>query len=149
MGRIDADLQEYRFDISEHLFRLTTESLRLHSNDTRAYQSLERLVDARAMRPSRLTEHDASTLKEHLAVIPSYGDIRVELRLTPAATRCLEEVIARLSAVLEVDLTTSDALSLLLFDYVVEQKATQVVKALDMGGGWSGGFGRTSNGSHH
>ena len=36
-----------------------------------------------------------------------------------------------------------------LVDYVVEQKAAQVVKALDMGGGWSDGFGRTSNGSHH
>ena len=58
---MDADSRGYTLDISEHLFRLTTESLRIHSNETKAYQTLENLVDARTGDLSRINDHDTSS----------------------------------------------------------------------------------------
>lgn len=45
---MSADTRNYVLDISTDLFRLSTESLRLRSNETLVYATLESLIDSRA-----------------------------------------------------------------------------------------------------
>lgn len=129
---MSADSKGYTLDISEHLFRLTTESLRLRSNETKSYQTLESLLHARTTCIARLQDRDMSTLKEHLVAIPTEGDIRIELQISETSADCLDEVKALLSKEFEANLTVGDALSVLLFDYIVEQKAARVLEKLDL-----------------
>ncbi|OYW83766.1 MAG: hypothetical protein B7Z20_12100, partial [Sphingobium sp. 32-64-5] len=124
MGRMGADTLGYTLEISEHLFRLTTESLRLRSNETRSYQTLESLVDARARDVSRIGERNMTTLKEHLVTIPTRGDIRIELCVSRTSAETLGQVCELLSKKLDANVTVGDAVSVLLFDYLVEQKAS-------------------------
>lgn len=73
-----------------------------------------------------------ATLKDHLVAIPTQGDIRIELNISQVSADCLDEVKDLLSKELETNLTVGDALSVLLFDYVVEQKAARVLEKLDL-----------------
>lgn len=132
MGRTGADSSGYTLDISEHLFRLTTESLRLRSNEMQSYQTLDNLVDARTADISRLGDRDIATLKEHLVTIPTQGNIRIELTISKTSASGLDQVKDLLSRELQENLTVGDALSVLLFDYVVEQKTARVLETLDL-----------------
>ena len=124
------DSRGYALSISEHLFRLTTESVRLHSNETRRFQTLAKLVNARANNRSKMDAHDPATMRDHLVTIPTKGNIRINLSLTRSSADSLREAKQRLSKELGSNLTFGDTLSILLFDYVVEQKATNVLQKL-------------------
>lgn len=127
-----ADSPDCMLDISEHLFRLTTESLRLRSNETRSYQTLECLLEARNGSLARIRDRDMTTLKEHLVAIPTQGDIRIELHISQTSADCLDEVKDLLSKEMDTDLTVGDALSVLLFDYMSELIAARVLERLDL-----------------
>ncbi len=73
-----------------------------------------------------------TTLKEHLVAIPTQGEIRIELQISQTSADCLDDVKDLLSRELDADLTVGDALSVLLFDYVVEQKAARVLAKMDL-----------------
>ena len=75
-----ADSRDITIDISESLFRLTTEGIRLHSNETLHHQTLSKLTDHRSSRTKKIGSHDTRTLKEHLTSIPSDGTIRIPER---------------------------------------------------------------------
>ena len=123
MGRNSADSPDCTLDISEHLFRLTTESLRLRSNETRSYQTLECLLEARNGSLARIRDRDMATLKEHLVAIPTQGDIRIELHISQTSADCLDEVKDHLSKEMDTDLTVGDALSVI---------AARVLERLDL-----------------
>lgn len=127
-----ADSRDYALDISEPLFRLTTEGIRLHSNATFNYQTLSSLIDHRTPHVGKINDHDTSTLKEHLVSIPSDGNIRIHLNVSKTSAKNLNEVKELLSRQLNSELTLIDALSILLFDYVVEQKTARVMEKLDL-----------------
>src|SRR3546814_696088 len=82
----------------------------------------------------KIGSHDTRTLKEHLTSIPSDGTIRIRLNISRTSATSLDEVKDLLSRQLDSKLTVADALSFLLFDYVVEQKAAQVMGKLDLSG---------------
>ncbi|MFD1104698.1 hypothetical protein [Sphingobium olei] len=132
MGITGADSPDCTLDISEHLLRLITESLRLRSNETRSYQTLECLLEARNGSLARIRNRNMTTLKEHLVAIPTQGDIRIELHISQTSADCLEEVRDLLSKEMDTDLTVGDALSVLLFDYMSELIAARVLERLDL-----------------
>lgn len=117
-------------DISEHLFKLTTESLRLHSNETRQHQTLENLLADRLNVPCALEDHAIETLGEHLSAIPTTGDIRVDLDLTRSSADRLDAVKERISQALGREITLGDTLSIVLFHYVISQKAARVLQRI-------------------
>ena len=121
--------RQYAFDVSEHFFRLTTESVRIRSNETRKYQTLGTLVNARAGCANRI-EHDPAVLRSHLDKIPTGGDIRIYLRVKASSAGSLAEAQEMLAKRLGTSLSLGDTLSVLLFDYIVEQKAMDVVAKL-------------------
>lgn len=127
-----ADIRSYVLDISVDLFQLSTEGLRLHSNETLKYETLESLVDLRATASSYKEEHKPDTLRKHLCAVPTSGDIRVFLNIRDTSAKSLNEARASLSQKLGSDMTVGDALSVLLFDYVAEKKAAQLIDRLGL-----------------
>jgi hypothetical protein len=127
-----ADSLGYTLDISEPLFRLTTESLRLHSNETKCYQTLENLVNSRVPGIKQIDEEDAINIQQHLITLPTNGTIRIHLSITETSAENLERIQQLLETRLATEISVGDALSALLFDYVVEQKATRVIARLEL-----------------
>lgn len=117
--------REYTLDVSEHFFHLTTESLRLRSNETLCYQTLDTLIDSRVPQADKIDTHPVSALRKHLEVIPTKGTIRINLIISEASANSLADARVRLASQLGTELTFGDALSILLFDYVVERKAAR------------------------
>ena len=129
------------------MFRLTTESLRLHSNATFAYQTLATLIEFRAFEKSHLHDHEVATLGEHLDIVPGPGKISLYLDLAVRSLDYLEAVQSSFSRKLDIALALEDALSLLLFDYVVEQKTSKILQVIDIE--TEAAFPASSGGSRH
>src|SRR3546814_8210556 len=66
-------------------------------------------------------------MREHFAAIPTHGDVKIRLPLSDANAQALEEMRQALGRRLDTTLTIGDALSALLFDYVVELKTSQIL----------------------
>jgi hypothetical protein len=129
-----ADTRQITLDISADLFHLLTESLRLHSNETRQIETLERLVDSRATTNGYRDEHRPDTLRKHLRAMPSRGDIRICINIQKTSADSLDEARECLGQRLGSDLTFADALSVLLFDYLAERKASQFLEKVGLSG---------------
>lgn len=123
------DSCDHNLAISEPLFRLTAESLRLRTNETNRHQTLGDLVDDRATF-ARNIDHRVETLRDHLEIVPSTGDINISLKITRSSEENLGHAQAVLAERLGRDLTLVDALSVLLFDYMVERKSNDVLTKL-------------------
>lgn len=132
MGSTSTDPRSCCLRISEDLFRLTTESLRLHSNATFAHQTLAALIDFRSQEEVRIHDYDLATLGEHLRIVPGLGEIALELELAPQSLIGLLALQASFSENLGAPLDLEDALSLLLFDYVAERKANKILQVLEI-----------------
>jgi hypothetical protein len=130
---MSADNRNYVLDISIDLFRLTTESLRLHSNETRQYQTLANLVNCRAETKNCGEEHRPDTLRKHFHAIPTDGDIHISLDILKTSAESLDQTREHLCRKLGSDMTVGDALSVLLFDYVAERKAAEVLDRMGLG----------------
>lgn len=120
-------------DISEHLFKLTTESLRLRSNETMRYQTLENLLADR-MDLCALEDHAPETIREHLSAVPTPGNIRIDLTITRSSADSLEAAKCLISEGLGSEITLGDTLSIMLFHYVVGQKAARVLQRMGLEG---------------
>src|SRR3546814_12712583 len=103
-----ADSRDITFNISEPLFRLTTEGIRLHSNETLHHQTLSNLIDHRSSRTEKIGSHDTRTLKEHLTSIPSDGTIRIRLNISRTTATRLDEEKDLLSCQHDSKLTRSE-----------------------------------------
>lgn len=121
----DSRRQHFALGVSEPLFRLATESVHLHSNDARRLHTLEALVSDRSMFAKTL-DHNPETIRAHLQAVQSEGDIRIELDVNPEIAANLEEAKNALKTLIGSDMSLADILSVMLFDYMVEQKANKV-----------------------
>lgn len=131
MGRTAADQEGYALDVSEYLFRLSTECLRLYSNETSSYQTLAVLVASRIEDPSGVVRHEVETMREHFTALPTLGDVRIYLTVSSAELQALDEMRLALGKRLDGCLSMADALSALLFDYIVETKTTKILDRLE------------------
>jgi hypothetical protein len=129
---MSGDTRGYSLDVSDYLFRLTTESLRLLSNETKRYHSLTSMVNqlAGAGAADAIAQHDVETLRQHLSKIPTKGPIRIHLHITKTSADNLIEAKKRLAKELGSSLTVGDAISMLLFDFVVDQSASRLLSKL-------------------
>ena len=129
---MSADTRNYVLDISTDLFQLSTESLRLHSNETHKYETLESLIDCRAGSSSFKNEHKPDTLRKHLCAVPTAGQVRIQLNILTTSAASLDEACASLSQRLGSAMTVGDVLSVMLFDYVAEKKASQILNRIGL-----------------
>ncbi|MBJ7499639.1 MAG: hypothetical protein JHC57_07800 [Sphingopyxis sp.] len=124
----------YALMISAPLFQLATEALRVHSNATGRFQSLAQLVIERAGSAPILEDHDPAILLDHLRLIPTKGDRRIYLSIPRAAADQLIDIKKQLSRKTGRTLTVGDALSLLLFDTLAEDRASEILKKITITG---------------
>ncbi len=124
--------QQHTLRISEPLFRLATQSVHLYSNDTGRLHTLESLVSDRALFVESL-DHNLETIRMHLEAVASEGDIRIDLALSPHTAARLEDARQALKTLIGSDVTLADTISIMLFDYMVEQKANKVRAKLGIG----------------
>lgn len=117
--------QRYTLDVSEPLFRLATESVRLHSNETRRLHTLESLIRDR-VRFLETFDHNPETVRMHLEAVASEGDIRIDLAVSSDTAESFEDAKEALKTLIGSDVSPADTLSIMLFDYMVEQKANKV-----------------------
>ena len=129
---MDGGSRECTLEVSQHFFHLTTESLRLRSNQTKRYETLTSFLDTRIKTARRVGDHDAATLREHLATIPTNGPILISFDISETNATALSTLRDQLSAHLDTELSLGDAVSILLFDYVVDQKSSRILDSLGL-----------------
>jgi len=120
-------------DVSEHLFKLTTEGVRLRSNETRSHQTLAGLLAEQIDTPRELDDRTAETIREHLSAVPTSGDIRIDLVITKSSADGLDEVKRQMSKKLGSNITLGDTLSIILFNYIVSQKTAEIMRKIGLG----------------
>lgn len=114
-------------DVSEQLFRLTTEALYLRSNATKSYQTLEDILGDATDVAAIADDLSLETLRDYRSTIPSHGDVRISLSLSKPCVAGLEEVRRLLCGLLDEELAVNDAVSIVMFHYVVGQKAARIL----------------------
>lgn len=119
--------RSYALDISAELFKLTTESVRLHSNETLRYQTLAQLVTHRLSNHAVADGYDPTELRGFLNSLPTRGNVRIHLNISRTSALSLVEIKKRLSLEIGGTLTVGDAISLLIYDYLIEHSAARVL----------------------
>lgn len=123
----------YQISVSDHYFRLTTESIRLMSNKHCAYYSLPMVIDERADRATDLVDsYDAEDMRNHLRIISSQGDIAIDFAIMETSARSIEAAAVALGEALGQQVLLPEAVSLMLFDLIVERNATEVLTKLGL-----------------
>lgn len=122
--------RSYALSISEELFKLSTESVRLHSNDTLRYQTLAQLLMKRLGQDAAADGHDPALLRDYLDKLPTRGSVRIHLNISRTSADSLVDIKKRLSREIGNRLTVGDAVAILLYDYLVERSATRVLSKL-------------------
>ena len=128
---MSAEHRTYDLDVSEALFRLAAECVRLLSEETKAFSSLDGVVAARGSRAEAgFPGHATETIIGHLETLTSAGAIRIAIRLD----RTTDEQIAAAQDLLETRLgrsiSLSDTVSVLLFDMTVEHASVAILQQL-------------------
>lgn len=122
-----------QLSVSEYFFRLSTESVRLYSNKVLEHTSLGKVIDSRAERANDLADsYDADDMREHLRIIPSDGVVALDFTILATSAASLEKAAALLAEALGRPLVVEDALSLIMFDLVVERNATELFTKLGL-----------------
>lgn len=128
-----AEQRSCEIDISEYYLRLTTESIRLFSNKIQALQSFGEVVDYRAGEASSLADHySGEDMREHLAIIPTEGEIPIRFTILETSAASIDDAAAMLQEALGTSIAFADALSLLMYDFVVEENKTEVLTKLGL-----------------
>ena len=119
--------------VSEFYLRLTTESIRLFSNRYLELCDIRQVIDCRATIASELRfYYSASDMHEHLSVIPTDGDILLRFTILETSGAFIDEAAAMLQEELGRSVEFADALSLLMYDLVVEEARTEVLTKLGL-----------------
>lgn len=123
----------YNFSVSHYYFRLTTEAIRLASNKALSYYNISRVINERSERALDLTEsYDADDMRNHLRIIPTDGDALVEFEILETNATSIEAAAVALGEALGQRVAFQDAISLMLFDLIVERNATEVLTKLGL-----------------
>jgi hypothetical protein len=126
-----AEDQRFELKISEFLFRLTTESLRVRSNEILRLLSVGELVDhLLAQNDNDDAGSDAALLRDHLRTIPSNGAVALAMVLGDASASRLREMRRILSDRLKQPVSYADTISILMFEYIASKKAISVLQKL-------------------
>lgn len=123
----------YRFCVSEYFFRLTTECIRLHSNERQKYSVLNDVINARAGRALSVSAaHPPEYIKEHLRLIPSGGEIPVEIEILQSSADQINGGARSISAAIGSSVQFADALSVIMFDFMVEANRTEILTKIGL-----------------
>ncbi|MBB5712361.1 hypothetical protein [Sphingomonas xinjiangensis] len=119
--------------VSKTYFRLITESVRLFSNKMCRFASFSEVIDDRAPSFKEIPDHyEASDLKEHLQIIPTDGEVPISITILETSAASLDGALPTLEKVIGDSVSLASAISLLLFDFIVEENKTEVLTKLGL-----------------
>lgn len=72
------------------------------------------------------------SLKEHLRIIPTDGNINLKLTIMSTSSLALEDAITQLSEAIGSPVSFASVVSIVLFDFVVEENITEVINKLGL-----------------
>lgn len=128
-------VEKIDMSVSDSLFRLTTESIRVLSNERHEYVAIGDVVNAHAARMRQTSPtHTPKTAGAHLAIIKTDGDIPIHIEIRRSS---YEDVLASaeiLSHVLATSVRFADAISVLLFDFIAERETMRLAARLGLRG---------------
>jgi hypothetical protein len=125
--------KECELEVSEFYLRLATESVRLFSNKKRSMCVLGEVVDCRADAVSTLPQYyTAENLRQHLDVIPTEGDITLKFTILESSASTIEGATAMLEEAMGTSVAFADAVSLILYDFIVEENKTDILAKLGL-----------------
>ena len=128
-----AEERNYKIDVSEFYLRLTTESIRLYSNKIRNIANLRDVIDDRAAVAGLLPQYyTQAEMKEHLSIIPTDGDISLKFTILETSAASLDAAAEMLAETMGLSVAFADALSLLMYDFIVEENKTEVLTKLGL-----------------
>ena len=123
----------YRLDASTYLFRLATESVRLFSNREGRFATISQVVESRSGTAKYIPDqYQSSELRKHLSIIPTDGEVPIILEILNTAGDEVECAIPAISEALSESISFASAISVMLFDYVVEENKTEVLTKLGL-----------------
>lgn len=119
--------------VSDYYLRLTTEGIRLFSNRGKRHCTFSEVVNARATCVKELTEnYQVADMCEHLAIIPTSGDIPLKFTILETSAASLDEAADVLRDALGRPVAFADTVSLMLYDLIVEEAKTEVLTKLGL-----------------
>ncbi|HEX7823011.1 MAG TPA: hypothetical protein VF463_20620 [Sphingobium sp.] len=122
------DQNTYRMDVSEYYFRLTTECIRLHSNSCRKHSSFGDMINDRAELADSVTKRRAPQhIIKHLQMIPSKGEIPLEVEILESSSGKINRSTKAIEDAIGSSIEFADALSVIMFDFMVEANRTEVL----------------------
>lgn len=119
--------------VSDYYFRLTTEGIRLFSNRENRYATLGEVVNSRASHVVTIARaYEPADLKKHLKLIPVDGHVPINITISETSASTIEDAIPTLEEALGSSVRFAEAVSLLLFDWIVERQSTEIVMKLGL-----------------
>ena len=123
----------FSLKISESLWRLMTESVRLFSNKRLRFASISDVVNDRAPEAATMHAHyRPSSFTEHLRIIPTDGEIGVELEILESSVSAIDGSVPGLEQMIGSSVSFASAVSLVLFDFIVEEARTEAMSKLGL-----------------
>lgn len=120
-------------NISESLFRLVTESIRLFSNKHLKCSNIGDVVNERAPAACSIgNNYRPTSLQEHLRIIPTDGEVELELTILETSATAIDGSIPDLEKLVGSSVSFTTAVSLVLFDFIVEENRTEVITKLGL-----------------
>ncbi|RYE93368.1 MAG: hypothetical protein EOO77_45590 [Oxalobacteraceae bacterium] len=140
-SEIMATKRALHLNISESLFRLVTESIRLFSNKHLRCSNISDVVNERAPTASSIRDHyRPKSLQEHLRIIPTDGDLGLDITILETSAEAIDGSIPDLEKLIGTSVSFASALSLILFDFIVEENRTEVINKLGLNIGDAAAF---------
>ncbi|MEG8221871.1 hypothetical protein OSJ57_14735 [Sphingomonas sp. HH69] len=123
--------KSYHLDVSAYYFRLTSESIRLYSNLDYKHVTFSDVVNSRSETVDQIAiRYTSDDMKEHLRIIPTDGDKVLEFTILKTSADNIDDAVIMLEEALGSSVKFADALSLMLYDFVVEANSTEVLTKL-------------------
>lgn len=116
-----------RMGVSEYLFRLATEAVRLYSNKVGAISSLDETVNGTADRVRTIVpDYGTAAIEEHFRIIPTEGSWPFSVTILDSNAPSYEAAAELLANALSKRTDVIDAVSLALYDLIAEQEVAQL-----------------------
>lgn len=130
---MDQRNREWSGNISEGYFRLITECIRLFSNSKMQFATLADIIDDRAANANEIhKEYRPEDMKTHLEIIATDGEFPLKVTILESSYEAIDGCIPTLEEVLGDRVSFATAVSLVLFDLLVQQNTTELVTKLGL-----------------
>ena len=117
--------------VSQYLFRLATESVRLYSNKVGALSTLDDTVNGIADRALTIVpEYGSAAVQEHFRIIPTEGSNTLSITILESNAPSYAMAAEMIASVMSQRMGVIDAVSLALYDLVAEQEVAQLAAKL-------------------